>query len=124
MLFTEVKALLQLVGLLHCVTFHNQWNGMGLPGSLTLSPLSYYNLDMKPENLLFKNRNNDADLVICDFGIAKAGNDDSTLDTICGSPGYVGKQENRQGKTSVMLAYLISFFSPRSLATKTIWCTS
>ncbi|CAO3587650.1 unnamed protein product [Absidia cylindrospora] len=48
--------------------------------------------DMKPENLLFKNQDNDADLVICDFGIAKVGNEDNTLDTICGSPGYVAPE--------------------------------
>ncbi|KAI8327911.1 kinase-like domain-containing protein [Chlamydoabsidia padenii] len=48
--------------------------------------------DMKPENLLFKNRDNDADLVICDFGIASAGNENSTLDTVCGSPGYVAPE--------------------------------
>ncbi|KAF7727241.1 hypothetical protein EC973_007854 [Apophysomyces ossiformis] len=49
--------------------------------------------DMKPENLLFKNRESDADLVICDFGIAKMSNDsEADLDTICGSPAYVAPE--------------------------------
>ncbi|KAI8371470.1 kinase-like domain-containing protein [Radiomyces spectabilis] len=48
--------------------------------------------DMKPENLLFKNRDSDADLVICDFGIAKSGNEVSALETVCGSPGYVAPE--------------------------------
>ncbi|KAI8096632.1 kinase-like domain-containing protein [Halteromyces radiatus] len=48
--------------------------------------------DMKPENLLFKNSDSDADLVICDFGIAKAGDEDSSLNTVCGSPGYVAPE--------------------------------
>ncbi|KAI7858298.1 kinase-like domain-containing protein [Circinella umbellata] len=49
--------------------------------------------DMKPENLLFKSPDSDADLAICDFGIAKE-NDDigSGLDTVCGSPLYVAPE--------------------------------
>ncbi|KAL0141922.1 kinase-like domain-containing protein [Mucor lusitanicus] len=49
--------------------------------------------DMKPENLLFKTPKSTADLVICDFGIAKAMQDDEIgLKTICGSPGYVAPE--------------------------------
>ncbi|CAO3653082.1 unnamed protein product [Mucor hiemalis] len=49
--------------------------------------------DMKPENLLFKTPESTADLVICDFGIAKVINDDNTaLETVCGSPGYVAPE--------------------------------
>lgn len=49
--------------------------------------------DMKPENLLFKTPESTADLVICDFGIAKAMQDDGIgLSTICGSPGYVAPE--------------------------------
>lgn len=50
---------------------------------------------MKPENLLFKNHESD-DLVICDFGIAKAANAEDSLDTVCGSPGYVGKKKKEK----------------------------
>ncbi|KAI7849581.1 kinase-like domain-containing protein [Circinella umbellata] len=48
--------------------------------------------DMKPENLLFKSDDPSADLAICDFGIAKLNNEESTLGTICGSPGYVAPE--------------------------------
>ncbi|KAG0167751.1 hypothetical protein DFQ28_005712 [Apophysomyces sp. BC1034] len=49
--------------------------------------------DMKPENLLFKNQDSDADLVICDFGIAKMNNDsEADLETVCGSPAYVAPE--------------------------------
>ncbi|KAG2219824.1 hypothetical protein INT45_006267 [Circinella minor] len=48
--------------------------------------------DMKPENLLFKSNDPSADLAICDFGIAKLNNEESTLGTICGSPGYVAPE--------------------------------
>ncbi|KAG0163865.1 hypothetical protein DFQ28_009590 [Apophysomyces sp. BC1034] len=48
--------------------------------------------DMKPENLLFKTPESDADLVICDFGIAKLSDDDTALETVCGSPGYVAPE--------------------------------
>lgn len=49
--------------------------------------------DLKPENLLFKSENQDAELTICDFGIAKHLTDESAvLTTVCGSPGYVAPE--------------------------------
>jgi calcium/calmodulin-dependent protein kinase I len=48
--------------------------------------------DMKPENLLFKTPDSDADLAICDFGIAKMDDVDAALQTVCGSPGYVAPE--------------------------------
>lgn len=48
--------------------------------------------DMKPENLLFKTPESNADLVICDFGIAKTSSQTSALETVCGSPGYVAPE--------------------------------
>ncbi|GAA5798227.1 hypothetical protein HPULCUR_003627 [Helicostylum pulchrum] len=48
--------------------------------------------DMKPENLLFKTPESNADLVICDFGIAKTNSKTSALETVCGSPGYVAPE--------------------------------
>ncbi|KAI7875501.1 Pkinase-domain-containing protein [Lichtheimia hyalospora FSU 10163] len=50
--------------------------------------------DIKPENLLFKNQSPNAELVICDFGIAKKLTDppSSVLDTLCGSPLYVAPE--------------------------------
>ncbi|EIE85865.1 hypothetical protein RO3G_10575 [Rhizopus delemar RA 99-880] len=48
--------------------------------------------DMKPENLLFKTPESDANLVICDFGIAKHNSETSALETVCGSPGYVAPE--------------------------------
>ncbi|KAI8877278.1 Pkinase-domain-containing protein [Backusella circina FSU 941] len=48
--------------------------------------------DMKPENLLFKSPDSNAELVICDFGIAKINGEANALDTVCGSPGYVAPE--------------------------------
>ncbi|CAO3677515.1 unnamed protein product [Umbelopsis vinacea] len=49
--------------------------------------------DLKPENLLFKSNEPDAELTICDFGIAKHLTDESAvLTTVCGSPGYVAPE--------------------------------
>ncbi|KAF7722820.1 hypothetical protein EC973_002665 [Apophysomyces ossiformis] len=59
--------------------------------------------DMKPENLLFKTPESDADLVICDFGIAKLTDDESALETVCGSPGYVGNSRIKLGKAPEVL---------------------
>ncbi|KAI9321423.1 kinase-like domain-containing protein [Dichotomocladium elegans] len=57
--------------------------------------------DLKPENLLFKSLDPDAELAICDFGIAKfidTEDASSLLKTVCGSPGYVAPEVyKRQG---------------------------
>ena len=45
--------------------------------------------DLKPENLLFKDPNEDADIMICDFGLSRVMESDkmSLLTEICGTPG-------------------------------------
>ncbi|KAG2234418.1 hypothetical protein INT48_007166 [Thamnidium elegans] len=49
--------------------------------------------DLKPENLLFKTPDATAEVVICDFGIAKIINEENvSLSTVCGSPGYVAPE--------------------------------
>ncbi|PHZ16102.1 serine-threonine protein kinase [Rhizopus microsporus ATCC 52813] len=49
--------------------------------------------DIKPENLIFKTMDSDADLAICDFGIAKMVKDDDIgLKTICGTASYVAPE--------------------------------
>ncbi|KAI7881568.1 Pkinase-domain-containing protein [Lichtheimia hyalospora FSU 10163] len=51
--------------------------------------------DLKPENLLFKSPDSDAELAICDFGIAKLiDSEESPISrtTVCGSPGYVAPE--------------------------------
>ena len=48
--------------------------------------------DLKPENLLFKNSDENAELMISDFGLAKAVSSDEFLTTTCGSPHYVSPE--------------------------------
>ena len=48
--------------------------------------------DLKPENLLFKDPSHDADLMVTDFGLAKAVEADHFLSTTCGSPHYVSPE--------------------------------
>ncbi|GAA5808507.1 hypothetical protein MFLAVUS_001898 [Mucor flavus] len=49
--------------------------------------------DLKPENLLFKTPDATAEVVICDFGIAKIISEENvSLSTVCGSPGYVAPE--------------------------------
>ncbi|KAJ1455161.1 kinase-like domain-containing protein [Pelagophyceae sp. CCMP2097] len=47
--------------------------------------------DLKPENLLLKSPYNDFDIKIADFGFAKSV-DGKSLDTQCGTPGYVAPE--------------------------------
>jgi hypothetical protein len=49
-------------------------------------------LDLKPENLLFKSREEEADVMIADFGLSRIMDDDklTLLTEICGTPGVSG----------------------------------
>lgn len=51
----------------------------------------------QPENLLFRERSEDSDLLIADFGLSRIIDTDKfhTLKTTCGTPGYmVGNNES------------------------------
>ncbi|KAI7894877.1 kinase-like domain-containing protein [Mucor mucedo] len=49
--------------------------------------------DIKPENLLFKTPEEDAELLITDFGLSKLlKNNNEVLTTACGTPGYVAPE--------------------------------
>uniref|UniRef100_A0A8K9UFV6 Calcium/calmodulin-dependent protein kinase IV n=1 Tax=Oncorhynchus mykiss TaxID=8022 RepID=A0A8K9UFV6_ONCMY len=46
--------------------------------------------DLKPENLLYATAAPDAPLKIADFGLSKVIDDQVTMKTVCGTPGYCG----------------------------------
>lgn len=50
--------------------------------------------DLKPENLLFRSPDEDADLLIADFGLSRVVDDSkfSVLTTTCGTPGYMAPE--------------------------------
>ena len=48
--------------------------------------------DLKPENLLYESNEPDALIKIADFGLAKLLNEGSTMQTACGTPGYVAPE--------------------------------
>lgn len=52
--------------------------------------------DLKPENLLFSTPDEDATIMITDFGLSKLVNDATYLTTACGTPGYVAPEVLRQ----------------------------
>ncbi|KAJ3145891.1 hypothetical protein HDU89_006777 [Geranomyces variabilis] len=52
--------------------------------------------DLKPENLLFKGPQDDANLMIADFGLAKIIDEGAFLQTACGTPHYVAPEILRQ----------------------------
>lgn len=56
-----------------------------------LHHLSIVHRDLKPENLLLKSTENDHDIKLADFGFAKH-TEDRSLDTQCGTPGYVAPE--------------------------------
>jgi calcium/calmodulin-dependent protein kinase I len=51
-------------------------------------------VDLKPENLLFRTKAEDADIMIADFGLSRIMDDDklSQLTEICGTPGYMAPE--------------------------------
>uniref|UniRef100_A0AAR2LT93 Protein kinase domain-containing protein n=1 Tax=Pygocentrus nattereri TaxID=42514 RepID=A0AAR2LT93_PYGNA len=50
--------------------------------------------DLKPENLLYATSAPDAPLKIADFGLSKIMDDQATMKTVCGTPGYCGELVN------------------------------
>ena len=54
-------------------------------------PLCFF----KPENLLYENKSEDAELKIADFGLSKMLYGDENTATVCGTPGYCGKLNYR-----------------------------
>jgi len=48
--------------------------------------------DLKPENLLLTSSEDDADVKIADFGLAKILNSETMMQTACGTPGYVAPE--------------------------------
>ncbi|KAL7748262.1 Calcium/calmodulin-dependent protein kinase type I [Sorochytrium milnesiophthora] len=79
--------------------------------------------DLKPENLLFKTPDDDSDLLIADFGLARCLESDAfpLLTTTCGTPGYMAPeilQRQSYGKSVDMWAigvityFLLSGYQP------------
>lgn len=58
-------------------------------GPLLTMPHACYHIDLKPENLLFRSKDEDSDLLIADFGLSKMIDEQtfSALTTTCGTPG-------------------------------------
>ncbi len=56
----------------------------------------------QPENLLYASEDGDADLKIVDFGMATYMGDDGTavMESICGTPSYLGTKTIGQGRLS------------------------
>lgn len=48
--------------------------------------------DLKPENFLYSSKADDAALKLSDFGLAAIVGTDQTMDTACGTPGYVAPE--------------------------------
>ena len=56
---------------------------------LTCAPDTAHCTDLKPENLLFRTKDEDADIMIADFGLSRVMDDEKfhLLTEICGTPG-------------------------------------
>ncbi|KAI8993411.1 kinase-like domain-containing protein [Pilobolus umbonatus] len=64
-----------------------------LEGLVYLHSQDIVHRDIKPENLLFKTPDEDARLLITDFGLSKLlKNNNEVLTTACGTPGYVAPE--------------------------------
>ncbi|KZT00692.1 Pkinase-domain-containing protein [Laetiporus sulphureus 93-53] len=48
-------------------------------------------VDLKPENLIFRTKAEDADVMIADFGLSRI-MDDNLLTEVCGTPGYMAPE--------------------------------
>lgn len=61
---------------------------------LICSALPCDNADLKPENLLFRDKSEASDLLIADFGLSRVVDDEkiTVLSTTCGTPGYMAPE--------------------------------
>ena len=82
----------------------------------TLSAVAYLHdhgivhRDLKPENLLFRTPEDNADLLIADFGLSRIMDEEQfhVLTTTCGTPGYMAPeifQQERPWQASRCLGY-------------------
>ncbi|KAM9369068.1 calcium/calmodulin-dependent protein kinase type IV-like [Phaethornis superciliosus] len=82
--------------------------------------------DLKPENLLYADLSPDAPLKIGDFGLSKIVDDQDTMKTVCGTPGYCAPEILQGGPygpevdmwsvgviTYILLCGFEPFFDPR-----------
>ncbi|NXB78078.1 KCC4 kinase, partial [Donacobius atricapilla] len=67
--------------------------------------------DLKPENLLYADLSPDAPLKIGDFGLSKIVDEQDTMKTVCGTPGYCGERGAGGGRDSL-----------RDDKTRRFWC--
>ncbi|ORX79871.1 kinase-like protein [Basidiobolus meristosporus CBS 931.73] len=87
-----------------------------LKGVVCLHEHGVVHRDLKPENILFETEEEDSNLVIADFGLAKLLDDTNTqvLTTACGTMGYIAPEVLKQtgyGKPVDMWAIgVITFF--------------
>jgi len=79
--------------------------------------------DLKPENLLFRTEDDDADIMIADFGLSRIMEEEKLdkLTEICGTPGYMAPEiylEGDQGKPvdvwamGVVTYFLLAGYTP------------
>ena len=56
---------------------------------IQLPPHTTHIIDLKPENLLFRSKEEEADIMIADFGLSRVMDDEKfhLLTEICGTPG-------------------------------------
>ena len=67
------------------IVHRGQYHASGHHTIPALTPIS----DLKPENLLFRTKDEDADIMIADFGLSRVMDDEKfhLLTEICGTPG-------------------------------------
>lgn len=89
-----------------------------LEGALSFAATSAYIylffFVLQPENLLYADKSDDAEIKIADFGLAKLINATEMMETACGTPGYVGEYD---GMTVAALHRVFTYrhaCSPRS----------
>lgn len=92
----------------------------------TLSAVAYLHdhgivhRDLKPENLLFRTPEDNADLLIADFGLSRIMDEEQfhVLTTTCGTPGYMAPEifkKSGHGKPVYVLSSLNPTFAVQAL---------
>jgi serine/threonine protein kinase len=65
-----------------------------MTGVLAIHNAGIVHQDLKPENLLFRTKASDADIMITDFGLSRIMDEGKAcmLTDVCGTPGYMAPE--------------------------------
>lgn len=85
-----------------------------------------WDIDLKPENLLFRTAEDNSDLLIADFGLSRIMDEEQfhVLTTTCGTPGYMAPEifkKTGHGKAVYVFQAVTLSYADTELCLRDVW---